>query len=328
MKAVLTREPGNADQLFIGEAETPVPGDDELLIRVHATSLNRADILQREGKYPPPEGASSILGLDVAGIVEDTGKNCTGWQKGERVFGLLPGGGYAEYAVIHHKGAMKIPSSLEFVEAAAIPEVFLTAFQALFRIGDLGKGQTVLIHAGASGVGTAAIQLARERNAGIIVTAGSPEKLNACLELGAQSAINYKEGKFVHAALNATQGKGVDLIIDFIGRNYWGQNLSVLKTDGSMVILALMSGSLIQNFDLRIFMKKRLHITGSTLRNRSIEYKNRLTRDFSDFALDKLSRGQLKPVIDKIFSWEEVRRAHRYMEENRNTGKIVLKIPE
>jgi len=328
MKAVLVNSPGDASHLNIGEYPTPQPNDNELLIKVHATSLNRADILQRQGNYPPPAGSSPILGLDVAGSVEEIGGKVTAWKKGDRVFGLLAGGGYAEYAILHSDMAMRIPETLTWEDAAAIPEVFLTAYQSLILLGNLAQGETVLIHAGASGVGTAAIQIARETGAQAIVTAGSEEKLESCLSMGASTAINYKNGPFQQAVLAATDNRGVNLLLDFVGSPYWQQNLAVLATDGRMVFLAMMGGSKVENFDLRIFMAKRLKIMGSTLRSRSPEYKIDLTRHFARFALPRFAAGSLKPVIDRTFPWESVAEAHRYMEENRNIGKIVLKVAD
>ncbi len=328
MKAVLVKSPGGTDRLTLGETDRPQPSDNELLIKMKATSLNRADLLQRQGHYPPPPDASPVLGLDLAGVVERAGKNCPEWKEGDAVFGLIAGGGYAEYAVIHHKMAMRKPQNLTFEEAAAIPEAFLTAYQALSFLGDLQPDQYVLIHAGASGVGSAAIQLAREMGAKPIITAGSEEKLAACRKLGAIGAINYHKGTFAEEVMDETQGRGVDLVIDFIGANYWEQNLSVLAMDGKLVFLSMMSGSQIDRFDLRIFMKKRLKIMGSTLRNRPLDYKIALTAAFSQYAMPRFEEGQLRPVIDRVFSWEAVAEAHQYMEENRNTGKIVLEISD
>lgn len=324
MKAILVKEPGDADQLTLGTAPMPIPSDDELLVKVKASALNRADILQRKGFYPPPKGASPLLGLEMAGIVEQVGPKCYGWQPGDRVFGLLPGGGYAEYVTITDALAMPIPENFSFEHAAAIPEVFLTAYQALFWIAQLQAEEIVLIHAGASGVGTAAIQLVKETGATAIITAGTEQKLNACRALGAKIAINYKEGPFAQNVLDATQNRGVNIILDFIGASYWEQNLSVLATDGRWVIIATLGGSKVERIDLRVLMKKRAQITATTLRTRSHDYKARLTYDFSEFALPRLADGRLKPVIDRTFPWEEVVEAHRYMEANKNIGKIIL----
>jgi putative PIG3 family NAD(P)H quinone oxidoreductase len=326
MKAILIKELGNADQMRIGEVLAPKPADDELLVKVKAAALNRADILQRQGHYPPPPGASPILGLDMAGIVEQVGIKCTGWKPGDRVCGLLSGGGYAEYAVINAKMAMPVPENLSFEAAASIPEAFLTAYQALFWLGDLQPKENILIHAGASGVGTAAIQLVKEAGANAMVTAGSERKLDACRQLGATTAINYKESPFAPKVLAATENRGVDLILDFVGAPYWEQNYTALAPDGRLIFLATMGGSELAHFSLSSLMRKRIKLIGSTLRVRSLDYKIRLTQDFAQFALPRFADGRLKAVVDKTFPWEEVAKAHGYMEENLNIGKIVLKI--
>jgi tumor protein p53-inducible protein 3 len=326
VKAIVVEQPGGPEQLKLGEAPTPAPGPGELLVRVRAAALNRADILQREGNYPPPPGASEILGLDMAGVVEARGSGCTRFQEGDRVCGLLPGGGYAEYAILPEALAMPIPEGWGFEEAAAVPEVFLTAFQTLFWIGRLAAGETVLVHAGASGVGTAAIQLAREAGATVLTTAGSEEKCAACRELGAAAAINYRQGPFADAVLEATAGQGVDLILDFVAAAYLEQNLAVLRTDGRLVLISTLGGGKVDGVRLGTLIAKRLQITGTTLRSRSLEYKARLTGELSEFALERFARGALKPVIDSTFSWEKAAEAHRRMEANRNVGKIVLSV--
>lgn len=323
MKAVQLKAYGGADQLFIGEAPTPEPGPDELLVRVASASVNRADILQRQGKYPPPSGASEILGLDIAGEVVHA---CGDWKPGDKLFGLVSGGAYAEFCTIHRDMAMPLPRNLTFDHAAAIPEVFLTAFQSLFLIGNLRPDQTVLIHAGASGVGTAAIQLVRLADCRAIVTTSSTEKIEMCRKLGAAAGINYKEGPFAPKVLEATAGRGVDVVLDFIGASYFKQNLECLATDGRIIVLSTLGGSRIDSVDLRELMKKRAFLLPTTLRNRSLEYKIDLTKKFSDFALTEFRSSNLEPVVDKVFPWEQVADAHRYVEENRNIGKVVLKI--
>ncbi|HEY8393937.1 MAG TPA: NAD(P)H-quinone oxidoreductase [Thermaerobacter sp.] len=326
MRAVLVRQPGGPEQLYLGEYPTPEPHEGELLVRVRATALNRADILQRRGLYPPPPGASPILGLEMAGVVERTGPGCPGWQPGDRVFALLPGGGYAEYVTVPAGMAMRIPAKLTFEEAAAIPEAFFTAYQTLFWIGRLQAGERVLVHAGASGVGTAAIQLARDAGAEVLVTAGSEAKLEACRSLGASHAFNYKDGPFAPRVLEATGGRGVDLVLDFVGAPYWEQNLECLATDGRLVLIATMGGGVLERCDLRRLLAKRLQVTGTTLRSRSPEYKARLTQEFATRILPRFAEGRLRPIIDRVFPWEQVADAHRYMEANRNIGKIVLRV--
>ncbi|MBS4035253.1 MAG: NAD(P)H-quinone oxidoreductase [Ignavibacterium sp.] len=325
IKAIIVEKPGGAGQLRLGEYTKPFCGENEILVKVKASALNRADILQREGKYPPPIGVSPILGLEMSGIVEEVGSRVFKWKIGDRVFGLLPGGGYAEYAVIHENMAMEIPGNIPFVEAAAIPEAFLTAFQSLKWLGELKAGEVVLIHAGASGVGTAAIQLAREIGAKIIITA-SKEKHKICKELGADLTIDYKTQNFKDEVLKFTNNYGADAIIDFIGGVYFKHNIDSLTRDGRLVLLATLSGGKVDEFDMRQILTKRLKIVGSTLRSRSLEYQIKLTKEFKEFAYDKIKKGIIKPVIDEVFDWKYVEQAHIRMEENKNAGKIILKI--
>lgn len=324
MKAVLVKEPGGADQLTLGNYQIPRCQADELLVRVKATALNRADILQREGKYPPPKGESPILGLEIAGIVEEVGPNCSGWHRGDRVSALLPGGGYAQYVAIPAKMAIPIPDNLSFEEAAAIPEAFLTAYQTLYWLGNLQPEQQVLIHAGASGVGTAAIQLVKGAGSIPMVTAGTAKKLDFCLELGAKIAINYRDGEFASHILEATDNKGADIIIDCVGAAYWEQNLRSLTIDGRLILLATMGGAKVNTVNLRTILIKRLQIMGTTLRGRTPEYKIQLTKDFVKNIMPGFTIGQYQAIIDSTFPWEEAAEAHRRMEANLNLGKIVL----
>jgi tumor protein p53-inducible protein 3 len=326
MRAILVKNEGGPEQMVMGEYPAPQPDADEILVQVAATALNRADIVQRQGHYPPPTGASPLLGLEIAGTVALTGKNVTEWQIGQPVCALLAGGGYAEYAVVHRQVAMPVPQNLSLIDAAAVPEAFLTAYQALFWLGQMQPGHHVLIHAGASGVGTAAIQLAQGFGAKVHITAGSPEKLNLCRQLGAITAINYKEEAFADKVLTATAGQGANIILDFIGGPYWEQNMRVLAVDGRVVILATMGGSHIENFNIRDLFQKRAYLITSTLRSRSLEYKIRLSTEFNQYAIPRFADGRLHPVVDRIFDWQDVAAAHRYMEENRNIGKIVLRI--
>jgi tumor protein p53-inducible protein 3 len=323
MKAVLVDQDS---RLYIGEATKPKISDDEMLVKVKATALNRADLLQRRGHYPPPKGASPILGLEMSGVVEEVGANAKGWKKGDRVNALLPGGGYAEYVTIPVGMAMRIPNAFSFEEAAAIPEVFLTAYLNMFLLGGLSEGQTVLIHAGASGVGTAAIQLAKEAKAMVIITAGSTDKRNFCLSLGADVAIDYKEGPFADKVKEATDGKGVNLILDFIGASYWEQNIGSLDADGKLVIIGMMGGSKVQDVDLGPFIMKRIQVIGTALRSKSVEQKIDLTQRFSEFAMPRFNDGRLRPIVDSVWNWEEVNEAHAIMEQNKNIGKIVLRV--
>ncbi|MDB4866480.1 MAG: NADPH:quinone oxidoreductase [Cohnella sp.] len=324
MKAILVDE--KTTSLYVGEASDPVLSEDDLLVRVEATALNRADLLQRRGLYPPPAGASPIIGLEVSGVIEKVGRGVSGWEEGDRVFALLPGGGYAERVSLPAGMAMRIPDSFSFEEAAAIPEVFLTAYLNLFVLGGLKRDQTVLIHAGASGVGTAAIQLVREAGARSVVTAGSEEKRSTCLTLGAALAIDYKTGPFAPQVLQATGGHGVNIVLDFIGGSYWEQNIESLAPDGRLIILGTMGGSKATELDLGLLLRKRLQVIGSSLRSKSTEDKILLTRQFTEFAMPLFADGRLKPVIDSVWEWEKANEAHEFMERNQNTGKIILRV--
>ena len=325
MQAIHIKNTGPESRLVFREIEPPAPGPDELLVRVEATALNRADLMQRRGLYPPPPGASPILGLDMAGVVEACGEACSGWTPGDRVMGLLAGGGYAQYITIHHQMAMRIPARLSFEEGAAIPEAFLTAYQALFLLGELNAGASVLLHAGASGVGTAAIQMARETGATVFVTA-SAGKHDLCRRLGASAAIDYRAEDFADRVADLTGNRGVDVIVDVIGAPYLAPNVASLAVDGRLVLLALMGGSTVEALDLRPLFRKRLQAKASTLRNRSLDYKIALTRAFAEAMLPRFESGALVPVIDLVYDWREVEQAHQRMAANLNAGKIVLRV--
>lgn len=325
MKAIQVLNPGNKSTLEIQDIPSPQPGAHELLVDIKATAVNRADLLQRSGNYPPPPGASSVLGLEMAGVVKKTGSSVSQWQSGDRVFGLLSGGGYAEYCTIHEEMAVAIPEILSFSEAAAIPETFITAFQALAWLGELQKSETVLIHAGGSGVGTSAIQLSRHLfGAEIITTAGKQHKLDTARELGADYTYNYKTQNFAEEIASRLGSDSVDLIIDFIGEPYWEKNMRVLAADGRLVYLAFLGGYKMKNLSLLPILRKRLKIIGSTLRSRSLDYKIELTKDFVAQTSSLLNDHSLQPVIDSTYDWTKAEEAHRRMQENKNTGKIVL----
>jgi tumor protein p53-inducible protein 3 len=326
MKAIIVKEPGGPEVLEWLDTPDPKLQPDELLVRVQATAINRADLLQRRGLYPPPPGASPILGMEMAGEVLEVGAACgSNWQPGQRVMALLAGGGYAEKVTVPAVHAMPLPDNLSFEEGAAIPEAFLTAYLNLFGLGELKEGQTVLIHAGGSGVGTAAIQLAREAGATVLVTAGSAEKLERCRQLGATGLINYKQEAFAVKVKELTGGQGVNLILDFIGADYFDGNLASLALYGRLVLIGQLSGSKVQ-LDLGQIMRRRLHITGTTLRARSLEEKATLVRQLSDFALPRFADRRLRPVIDSVFPISQASEAHYYMDSNQNFGKIILKV--
>lgn len=324
LKAVLVDE-RNQD-LYIGDVKDPIPTEGELLVKVKATAINRADLLQRKGLYPPPPGASNILGLEMAGVVEGVGSGVTGWTEGDHVYALLPGGGYAEKVVIPAEMAMKIPDGMSFEEAAAVPEAFLTAFLNMVELGHLQSGEHVLIHAGASGVGTAAIQIAKELGATSIVTAGSADKLDRCLALGANYTVNYKEEDFSKKVYAVTNGSGVQLILDFIGASYWDANIKSIGIDGRWILIGVLGGQQLANVNLGVFLQKRIQFIGSSLRSTSKSFKSELTRKFEAFSNEKFANGKLAPIIDRVYEWQDVAAAHQYMQENRNIGKIVLKV--
>ena len=336
LKAVLYNSEDPNQPLQLGEIEKPIPTKNEILVKVKATALNRADLLQRVGKYPPPKGASKILGLEIAGEVVEIGKNVTNHKAGNQVFGLVTGGGYAEYAIIDTEMAILKPKYFSFEQAAAIPEVFLTAFQTVFwtllgasskRLINKGKwnDKSILIHAGASGVGSAAIQMCKILGMRVFVTASKP-KHNFCRNLGADMAIDYKNEDFAETVLDQTNNKGVDYIVDFIGQKYWKQNIDCIAVDGKLAILAAMSGAELEGANLSKILIKRIQITGSTLRSRSLHYQRELNKQFSEFALPLFQEKKLKPVIDSIFDWSLAEQAHKYMENNQNKGKIILSV--
>lgn len=325
MQAITFTAPGDPEVLHLATVPDPVPTAEQIIVRVRATALNRADTLQRRGLYPPPPGESEILGLELAGEVESVGSAVRNIAPKDRVFGLVGGGGYAEKAVIDARMAMPIPSGWSFVQAAAVPEVFFTAQETLFTLGNLQKGETVLIHAAASGVGTAGIQMARETGARILVTAGSEEKIRRCLELGATAGCNYKERNFADWIKETTNGRGVDLIQDFIGAAYWNQNLQSLKTGGRLVLVGLMGGVKVEA-NLQLIMAKRLQIFGSVLRSRPLADKIDIAQRFRSRWLPLLASGRIQPIIDRTFPLAQAAEAHRYMEENRNFGKIILTV--
>lgn len=325
MRAIVVERPGGPEVLQIGELVDPTPGPGELLVRVHATALNRLDLAQREGRYPVPPGAPDTLGVEMAGEVVGWGDEVTDWSRGERVCALLPGGGYAELVTVPVGMAMRLPDSLSYEQGAAIPEVFLTAYLNLFTLGELPAGGFALVHAGASGVGTAAIQLAREAGAAAIVTVGSDEKAARCRELGAVAALNYNAGSWEPAVREATGGRGVDVVLDMVGAPYWEQNLACLKVSGRLVLLSQLGGGALQ-INLNAIQAKRLRVIGSGLRPLPLDQKIVLTRDVAAFALPRFADGRLVPVVDRVYPWDQAPDAHRYMASNANIGKIVLRV--
>ena len=325
MKAILIREPGTPEVLTLSEVADPAPGDEEILVRNRATALNRADVLQRLGFYPPPPGASEVPGLECAGEVESIGRGVKRFRPGDRVFALLPGGGYAEKVTVAADVAMPIPAGLTFEQAAAVPEVFMTAYDNLVNHGRLEAGGWALVHGGGSGVGTAAIQVARRRGARVAVTVGSKEKAERCLALGADVAINYREEDFQARAMEITRKRGMDVVLDIMGAEYLERNLRSLALEGRLVVIAA-QGGLVAELNLGLMLGKRLTIQATTLRARSVAYKARLARQLETDVLPGLSDGSIKPVVDRVFPLAEAAEAHRLMESNAHFGKIVLRI--
>ncbi|XP_007901473.2 LOW QUALITY PROTEIN: quinone oxidoreductase PIG3 [Callorhinchus milii] len=330
MKAVYFDQPGGPENLYLKELPTPQPKDGEVLINVFATALNRADLLQRKGMYPPPKGESEVLELEATGTVVGHGHGCKGIVSlGSSVMVLLAGGGYGEYVTAPEEQLMTVPSHMIFCQAAAIPEAWLTAYQLLHFGAKVQKGDVVLIHAGASGVGTAVIQLTLLAGAVPIVTAGTPEKLRICAELGAAAGFNYKEEDFLERATEFTRDKGVDIILDCVGGSYWEKNVKCLAMDGRWVLYGLMVPSDVRGDILKelLFKDKRGSIRTSLLRLRSLKHKEELVKAFTADVLPHFEpEGLLQPIIDCIFPMDKIADAHRRMECNRNIGKIIIEV--
>ncbi len=324
MQAYLAQSPSGPSGLALTEYPNPVPGPQEVLIDVKAAGLNRADLLQSMGRYAVPPGATPVLGLEAAGMVVAVGNQVQHIHPGDRVAALLTGGAFADQVVAHAGSVIALPATSSFTEGTAIPEAYLTAFQALHTLANLQKGETVLVHAGASGVGSAAIQLAHLAGARVIATAGAATKTAYCLNLGADLAINYKETDFSEAVNTFTEGKGVQVILDFIGADYWQKNLKSAAIDARWVLLGLMGGNKIADADIGTFLYKRIHLLGSTLRSRSDAYKATLVQDFSSHYGNNLHIGTLRPQLDRVFGKNELADAMTYMAENKNLGKIVI----
>ena len=322
MTAIGIKASGGPDMLVPEKRPMPVPGDGEILVKVAAAGVNRPDVMQRMGLYPPPPGAPDIPGLEIAGEVVALGPNVKRWKLGDRVMALVVGGGYAEYCLAHESHALPV-GTLSMVEAAAIPETFFTVWHNTFERGGLKRGETLLIHGGSSGIGTAAIQLAKAFGARVITTAGSPEKCDACRKLGADVAVNYKTEDFVAATQTATGDKGAEVIVDMVGGDYIARNYEAAAVEGRIVQIAF-QGSPKSTVDFRRIMLKRLHHTGSTLRSRSIPDKGAIARAVETNVLPLIAAGKVKPVIYKTFPLDAASAAHALMETSAHIGKIVL----
>jgi len=325
MPAVMVREgaiKGEWNELSLETVDIPSLKEGEALVQVEACSVNRADLLQRRGLYPPPPGASSVLGLDFAGFLVKAPPGST-FEENDRVFGIVAGGGYGRYVAVSADHLVSVPENLSFTEAAAAAEVFFTAYYNLFMQAGIKAGDVFLLHGGGSGVGTAAIQLGSAIGATVVVTAGSEDKIKRALDLGASAGINYKEEDFAGRVRDMTGGDGVDIILDWIGASYLRKHLEILKTLGRLVIIGLMGGSA-GEINLALVVSKRLKIIGSVLRSQSKEEKAAITRGFIETVLPLLESGRVKPVVDRIFSIREVENAHRYLVKGEHFGKIVL----
>ena len=325
MQAIVVSEPGDPDKLVLREVPDPVPGQGQIVIDVRATALNRADLLQRRGLYPPPKGETEILGLECAGVVAAHGPGCASPELGARVMALLPGGGYAERVVVPARMAMPVPEGMELTAAAAIPEAFLTAQEALIGLGKLQPGQWVLIHASAGGVGSAAVQMAHALGAKVIATAGSDEKLARVKRLGADVLVNYKSGDFAAAVQQATGGKGTDLILDFVGGAYWEKHASCLAIGGRVIVIGVLGGPMAE-VNLAQLLMRRTQILGLVMRSRPVSDKIAISAVFLRDWLPRFSTGALAPVIDCVLPLADAAKAHERMEANLNVGKIVLSV--
>ncbi|AAR36009.1 NAD(P)H-quinone oxidoreductase [Geobacter sulfurreducens] len=327
MKAVLLDGFGGLDVLKVGEAERPKPAEGQVLVKVVATSVNRPDLVQREGKYPPPPGDSEILGLEVSGTIEELGPGVTGWQVGDRVMSLVGGGGYAEYAVAYASHLMRIPESMSFEEAACVCESYITAFLNVFMIGGLKDNNSVILHGGGGGVNTAGIQLCKALvpNTKIVATA-HPSKIDRVKALGADLVVDFTQTPdFSEAVKEFTNKKGVDVILDHVGAKYLAPNMNSLAYAGRLVIIGVISG-IKAELNLALMMVKRQQIIGSVLRSRPVKDKGEIVAEFTRTALPKFADRTIVPIIEKVFPMDQVVEAHRMMEEDKHFGKIVLKI--
>ncbi len=325
MTAIEIAEPGGPEVLRPVERPRPAPGVGELLIEVAAAGVNRPDVLQRQGGYPPPPGASDIPGLEVAGTVAALGPGAHGWQLGDPVCALVSGGGYAEYCVAPTAQCLPVPEGFDMTQAAALPETFFTVWTNVFQRGRLQAGARFLVHGGSSGIGTTAIQIAAARGARVFATAGTADKCAACERLGAERAINYRDEDFVAVVKDLTGGEGVDVILDMVGGDYIQRNIKALRTEGRIVFIAFLGGAKAE-IDFLPLMLKRATLTGSTLRPRSVEQKSVITDELRAEVWPLLDAGRIAPVIDSSYPLADAADAHRRMDGGEHIGKIVLTV--
>ena len=325
MRAVAIREPGGPEVLEIEDRPAPELGEEEILVAVAAAGVNRPDVMQRKGQYPPPPGAPDIPGLEISGIVARSGSKASRFEEGDKVIALVPGGGYAEFCAVHESTALPLPEPLTLVEGAGVPETTFTVWHNVFERGGLRRGEWLLVHGGTSGIGTTAIQLGKAFGAFVAVTAGTDEKCHAAKRLGADVAINYKTTDFVEALIEASRGHGADVILDMVGGDYLARNLEAVAEEGRIVQISTLAGPK-TSIDLRRIMMKRATLTGSTLRNRPIAFKAELARTLEETVWPIIARGRYKPVIDRIYPLDDVVEAHRRIDGGEHVGKIILTV--
>ncbi len=324
MKAIVPIGPGGPEVLQLAEVPAPTPRDDEVLVRVMAAGVNRPDVMQRSGQYPPPPGASPLLGLEVAGEVLETGPAVRDWRRGDRITALANGGGYAGLCAVPASQCLPWPAGFDAIRAAALPETYFTVWANLFGHGRLARGESVLVHGGTSGIGSTAIQLAREFGATVYATAGSAAKCAACVRLGATAAIDYRSEDFGARLAELTGGAGVDVVLDIVGAPYFERNLRALRTDGRLVVVAGQLGMVVEKLDLFQVMRKRLVITGSTMRPRTTAEKGAIAAQLRERVWPVLAAGRCGPLVHAVFPLAEAARAHALMESSAHVGKIVL----
>jgi NADPH2:quinone reductase len=324
MKAIIITQPGSPEVLQIADRPKPAIADNDVLVKVIAAGVNRPDVAQRKGNYPPPAGApKDIPGLEIAGVITETGSNVQRWKTGDKVCALVIGGGYAEFCNVPEGQCLPVPENLSFAEAASLPETFFTVWSNVFDRAKLQPGESLLVHGGSSGIGVAAIQMATALGSTVYVTAGSEEKCIFCEQLGAAKAINYKTENFSEAILQLTNNKGVNVILDMIGGDYTPLNIKCLADDSRLVMINSMNGKDVQ-VDLAAVMRKRINITGSTLRSRDTTFKSAIAKNLEEHIWPLLASGKIKPVIYKIFPANEASKAHELMESSEHMGKIIL----
>jgi putative PIG3 family NAD(P)H quinone oxidoreductase len=325
MRAVVASEPGGPEVLTVTELPDLTPGPGEVLLEVAAAGLNRADLLQRMGYYPPPPGASEIIGMEVSGTIAALGDGVSGWQVGDQVCALLAGGGYASQVVVPAGQVMPVPDGVSLVEAAALPEVVCTVWSNVFMVGGLRPHESFLVHGGAGGIGTMAIQLAHRLGSRVFTTAGTPEKRALCATLGADVVIDYREETFEDVIADHTEGRGVDVILDNMGAKYLARNVAALADSGRLVIIGLQGGTTAE-LDINALMRKRAAVIGTTLRSRPVEGKSAICASVVEHVWPLIAAGDVRPVIDVVFPLEQVADAHRRMEAGEHSGKILLSL--